>query len=319
MRIPTKEVLQWHPAFYAGIQIELLEEAEHLEFENEHQLGMKPKEIDAVVIKKNSKIKIRKNIGQIFRTYNIFEYKSPTDYLSVDDFYQVYGYACFYKSQSLKQNAIPAEEITLTFVCKNPPIKFLEHLKNIRKYEIQQVEKGIYYILGDFFPMQLIITAKLSEDHNFWLKNLTDDLQNTATAEKMLQEYKKHREDKLYESVMDLLIRANEEIFEEAKGHMCKALMELMKDEFDAAVNEAVNEAVNAAVNEAVNEAVNAAVNEAVKEQEKLNQRFLESRLEPIRKKLAKGKTLEVIAEELEEELATIKYLYEQYLEGEAK
>lgn len=304
MKIPTKEVLQWHPAFYAGIQIELLEEAEYLEFENEHQLGMKPKEIDAVVIKKDSKIKIRKNIGKIFRTYNIFEYKSPTDYLSIDDFYKVYGYACFYKSQSLKQNAILAEEITLTFVCRNQPIKLLEHLKNVRKYEIKQAEKGIYYILGDFFPIQLIVTAQLSEEHNFWLKNLTDDLKSTDTAEKMLKEYKKHREDKLYESVMDLLIRANEEIFEEAKGHMCKALMELMKDEFDAAVNEAVEQAVNEAVEQ------------EKEEQQKLKQSFLESRLAPIRKKLSKGKSLEVIAEELEEEFTTIKNLYEQYLAG---
>ena len=37
-------VLQWHPAFYAGIRIEFEEEKEKLIFENEHQLGTKPKE-----------------------------------------------------------------------------------------------------------------------------------------------------------------------------------------------------------------------------------------------------------------------------------
>lgn len=47
-----KEVLQWHPAFFAGIQIELEEEREYLSFENEHQLGTKPKEIDVLIIKK---------------------------------------------------------------------------------------------------------------------------------------------------------------------------------------------------------------------------------------------------------------------------
>ena len=45
-------VLQWHPAFYAGIQIELETEANTLLFENEHQLGTKPKEIDVLIIKK---------------------------------------------------------------------------------------------------------------------------------------------------------------------------------------------------------------------------------------------------------------------------
>ena len=64
-------MLQWHPAFYAGIQIELEAEAENLSFENEHQLGTKPKEIDILIIKKDREIPIRKNIGRIFRKHNI--------------------------------------------------------------------------------------------------------------------------------------------------------------------------------------------------------------------------------------------------------
>ena len=46
------EVLQWHPAFYAGLQIELEEDRENLIFENEHQLSTKPMEIDVLVVKK---------------------------------------------------------------------------------------------------------------------------------------------------------------------------------------------------------------------------------------------------------------------------
>ena len=42
-------------------------------------------------IKKNVDEPIEKNIGRIFRKHNIVEYKSPTDYLSVDDFYKVYA------------------------------------------------------------------------------------------------------------------------------------------------------------------------------------------------------------------------------------
>lgn len=34
-----QEKLPWHPAFFAGIQIEFEEEAHKLTFENEHQLG----------------------------------------------------------------------------------------------------------------------------------------------------------------------------------------------------------------------------------------------------------------------------------------
>ena len=103
----TKEnMLQWHPAFFAGIQIEFAEEAGHLVFENEHTLSTKPMQIDVLIIKKQTKQRIRKNLGRIFRDYNIIEYKSPDDTLTIDDFYKVYGYACFYKSDTGKVDEI---------------------------------------------------------------------------------------------------------------------------------------------------------------------------------------------------------------------
>ena len=85
------ELLQWHPAFYAGLQIELQEDKDNLIFENEHQLSAKPMEIDVLIVKKEKALPVKKNIGRIFRMHNIIEYKSPTDYLSIDDFYKVYG------------------------------------------------------------------------------------------------------------------------------------------------------------------------------------------------------------------------------------
>ena len=90
--------LQWHPAFYADIQIELENEAEKFIFENEHQLGTKPFGIDVLIVKKRIEESVQKNIGRIFRKYNIIEYKSPPDYLSIDDYYKVYGYTCFYSA-----------------------------------------------------------------------------------------------------------------------------------------------------------------------------------------------------------------------------
>ena len=74
MKQETKELLQWHPAFYAGLKIEFAEEADKLIFENEHALSNKPMLIDVLIIKKNSKEPIQKNIGKIFRKHNIIEY-----------------------------------------------------------------------------------------------------------------------------------------------------------------------------------------------------------------------------------------------------
>ncbi len=44
------------------------------------------------------------NIGRIFRKYNIIEYKSPVDYLGIDDFYKVYGYLGFYKADTQEED-----------------------------------------------------------------------------------------------------------------------------------------------------------------------------------------------------------------------
>ena len=66
-----KSKLPWHSAFFAGIQIEFEKEAEKLTFENEHQLGTDPMRIDVLIIKKHTEEQIQKNIGRIFREYNI--------------------------------------------------------------------------------------------------------------------------------------------------------------------------------------------------------------------------------------------------------
>ena len=230
---PRTHALQWHPAFYADIQIELEEEAGLLVFENEHQLGTKPKEIDVLIVKKEVEVPIRKNIGRIFRKHNIVEYKSPTDYLSIDDFYKVYGYACFYKADTARADSIKIHDITITFVCHRYPRSLIRYLTDEIGYQITRVEDGIYYIIGDKIPIQMILTKELSEKHNLWLKSLTDDLEGADTVRRLIEQYGEHKENKLYKSVMNLIVRANQDKFKEVKT-MCEALEELMKDEMDA-------------------------------------------------------------------------------------
>lgn len=263
-------LLQWHPAFFAGIQIEFSEEKEKLTFENEHQLGTKPKQIDVLIIKKESENELRKNIGKIFRKFNIIEYKSPKDYLSIDDFYQVYGYACFFKADTKKVDEIKAEEITITFVCKRKPKKLIKHLKAKRGFRIEGKD-GIYMIYGDFFPMQIILTSKLSDTENFWLRYLTDDLQSVEEANKILDKYEGHQKENLHKSVMNIIVNANREVFKEAK-EMCEALRELMKEELE--------------------------------EREKVGEWNVKIHL--IQTKLSKGKTVEAIAEDLEDTVENI-------------
>lgn len=238
-------LLQWHPAFYAGIQIEFAEEAEKLQFENEHQLSKKPMGIDVLIIKKRDKERIEKNIGRIFRKHNIIEYKSPEDYLSIDDFYKVFGYACFYKSDTDIVNSIKTEEITVSYVCGNSPRKLLKHLEDTLKYEILKVDKGIYYIIGAMFPIQLILTSELSEKSNFWLRNLTNNLKEENEVVELATEYEKNRNNELYKAMMDVIVRANKGLFEEVKEKdMCDAIRELFHDEIEEEIKKLLIELV---------------------------------------------------------------------------
>ncbi len=211
----AKRLLQWHPAFCAAMRIELEEEADKIRIEEEHLLGEKPMQIDLLIIKKDKTQKIKKNIGQIFRTYNILEYKAPDDYLSVNDFYKVYAYACFYQSQTDTVEAIDPTELTITFVCNHYPRNMLAHIKRVRGIRAQLREPGIYDLTGDPIAMQLIVTKRLSKENNFWLQSLRNDLGSEEEIRTLERRYEKNRNKTPYQAVMDIIMRANNERMEE--------------------------------------------------------------------------------------------------------
>ena len=230
-RSSEKKPFQWHPANYAGLQIEFEDEKEYLSFEDEHQLGTKPMAIDILIIKNTEGYKVKKNIGRIFRKYNIIEYKSPDDYLSIDDFYKVYGYTCFYKADTPTVNQIEVNELTITFISRKYPRKLLRHLELERGFAIQKIESGIYYIVGDAIPIQFIVANKLSQTENLWLKGLTNQLHNYELTAALTKDYYEHKQNTLYESVMDIIMRANKKQFEEA-NNMCEAMKEFIWEHY---------------------------------------------------------------------------------------
>ena len=229
----TDKVLQWHPGFCAALQIELQEESGNLEFYPEYELSKKPMRIDTLVVKKLNDSPIRKNIGRIFRKHNLIEYKSPEDYLSINDFYKVYGYACFYQSDTEKVGDIRMEEITITFVCSHYPREMLRILKEERKIAIRKVENGIYWLENEFLPIQIILNHELSSDENRWLNSLRTDIRADQETDRLIRDYKAHKDSKLYQAVMDLVVRANQKAMKEARDMLCDALKELFAEELE--------------------------------------------------------------------------------------
>ncbi len=223
------EKIQWHPAFDAALQIEFGKEAKYLQFDSEHLLSKKPMQID-VLVKNEKHVKITKNIGKIFRQYNIVEYKSPEDDLCIDDFYKTYAYACIYKSDTETVDQIPAAELTITFVCYHYPRMMSQKLEQDRKITAENIEDGIYYLFGDAIPMQLIIVPRLSKQNNYWLNNLRNDLKAGGEIRNFIERYGENKSSKLYQALADTIMRANwEEMKEERK--MCEALKELFADD----------------------------------------------------------------------------------------
>ena len=225
-------LLQWHDGFHASLQIELRGEAAQLEFYSEHELYKKALRVDTLVIKNSDDTPVQKKIGKIFRKYNLIEYKSPGDYLNINDFYKVYGYACLYQSNTEKTHEIAMKDVTITFVCSHYPRKMLKILKEERKIEAERIENGIYRLKNDSIAMQILVTWQLSTEENRWLTSLTRNLPMNENTEMLLREYQRNKGSILYQSAMDLIMQANKGIMEEDGSMVCDVLKEIFADEW---------------------------------------------------------------------------------------
>lgn len=225
----AKFKLQWHPAFCAALYIEFEDELDKLAIKREHLLGMKSFQIDMLIIKKDKHAVIRKNIGRIFRRHNLIEYKSPGDYLSINHFYKVYGYACFYQSDTARVMEVDPEDITITYVCDHYPRKLIRHLTEVRKLTVTSAGKGIYWLEGDMFPMQILVTKQLSRDENYWLSCLRRNLDPGSELPELVKRYEQQKNVKYYSDLMDLIVKANWDTMKE-DDIMCDALRELLEE-----------------------------------------------------------------------------------------
>ena len=203
--------IAWHTAFIEAIQLELGEYKDFLEFHSELQLTSEPLKIDCVIIKKVKNVVIKKNIAAIFRNINLIEYKSPADYVSIADFYKVYAYACLYASI----NNVPVTSLTLTFVESHYPRKLIEHLIKVRGYTVEEKSPGIYTVIGDILPIQLIDNRQLSAEENLWLKNLNNCLDPLAVLQ-ISEEADRQSKAARIKAYMSVLAKANYKAIEEA-------------------------------------------------------------------------------------------------------
>ncbi len=230
---------QWHPAFCSAMKLELKDDAEHLEYEDEHLLNSMPLKIDLLIIKKPKSIELKNEIGKLFRTHNIVEYKSPRDSMNTNTYLKVMSYAYLYKTHEEHVDDIKLEDITLTMVRHSYPSKLFRWLRK-NGYQVTEKYPGIYYITKEgFFPTQILVSKRLSPENQKWLTvlcpNLTQaDLERTV---KQLNDLKSNAEKIYGDSVWQVTMTENKSLINQQKGDskMCEAMREFFAPELKEA------------------------------------------------------------------------------------
>ena len=137
----------------------------------------------------------------------------------------------------------------------------IQHLLDARKYTIEKIEPGIYYVYGDVFAIQIIVTGQLLPKHNLWLYSLTDTLTDSTITRELLNEYRGKEKDTLYSAAMQVIVTANEHQFKEEEN-MCDALIKIINELSDEKAEIKAEILANERVKVLANERVEALANE---------------------------------------------------------
>ena len=226
--------IKWHPGFYGGIELELRDYRDVLSFETEHELSKEPIRIDMLIIKKNSDITIDNPFAEIFRRYNVIEYKSPQDSISIDTFYKTIGYACLFKGMADKTGAVSVKELTISIFRHTFPRRLFDSLKELGAL-IEKTHPGVYHIKGIInLPTQIVVIEELEREVHSAIKILTRDADEGEVRHfiKQVQKYKTPQDKNNADAVLEVSYLSNEDLYRRLgkENVMSEALAELMKD-----------------------------------------------------------------------------------------
>ena len=249
--------IKWHPGFCSAMELEFSRYKDLLDFNREFPLSKEPLRVDLLMIKKIKDIILDIDIGRLFKTYNIIEYKSPKDGLTIDDYIKTVGYAYLYKGLGATVDAVPLSELTATIVRDTEPTELFKKIKS-EGGSIEEKYPGVFYITGVVgIPTQFILTSSLSQDFHTCLRVLSnkaseDDIKRFI---EMTSEFKEPIDKENADAVMHVSINANREVYNkirEENPFMCQALRELMKDEIQEEIKAAEEKAAQEATIKAV-------------------------------------------------------------------
>jgi len=109
------------------------------------------------------------------------------------------------------------------------PRKLLRYLTEVRGYTVEETSPGIYQVKGDYLPIQIIETKKLSEKENRWLESLRDGLKKSR-LNAIFEEGKKWAREINIDAYMDVVLRANKKTILEVGKMKAPPLEEILRE-----------------------------------------------------------------------------------------
>jgi len=179
----------WHAGFEAYLKVDAYNaEGGTAEVIVEHSLGEEPPRIDFIVWLHDEGTRLNKQIYDIFRRFNIIEYKNPRDNLNWRVIHKAIGYANLYVGSAENEGDRPKDQVTVSIfrAVKNPELfKELEEMGHL----VPDQAKGIYHIVGiTKFPFQIVIMTELEGDEYAAARAMIDgDRANVEDIKKVVE------------------------------------------------------------------------------------------------------------------------------------
>ena len=255
----SPDKIQWHPGFYGAAELELRASRSGLRFQTELELSKKPLRVDLLIVRVDPGTKIENEVGQIFKGYNIIEYKSPEDSLTIDDFFKTIGYACLYKALGKRLDQYPADEITVSLFRDTYPRELFRALEESGR-TIEEAYPGVYYVSGNLlFATQVVVMSRLKGPEHSAFRILSGNAreEDVRSFIKEAQAFTAAGDKNNADAVLQVSISANAALYEDIRRDsvMCNALENLMQDVIEQREREAAERAAKQAAEQAATQA----------------------------------------------------------------
>ena len=157
--------INWHLGFQGGMELELRPWRAALRFDPEKELSKEALWLDLLITRQDKDLEMDHPIGRRMRIYNVLEYKSPEDALSINDFSKAVGSALLCAGLGQRVNEMPLDQLAVFLLRDSYPRELLAELRRLNMdVRESETEPGIYEIesrLG--LAIYLVVTGRMKQ------------------------------------------------------------------------------------------------------------------------------------------------------------